>query len=52
MLALLTHQVCRQVVRIECDNTTAIAYVNRQGGIKSETLNLKALLLYTWALEH
>jgi len=41
-----------QVVRLECDNTTAVAYINHQGGTRSQPLNKLAMELYEWAVKH
>ena len=40
------------VVRVECDNTTAVAYLNKQGGTKSRVLCDEAGLLTLWSLQH
>jgi hypothetical protein len=40
------------VVRVECDNTTAIAYLNRQGGTRSPSLCREACALHEWLLLH
>ena len=49
-LQLLTQSVTGSAVRVECDNTTAIAYVNHQGGTHSWLLNEETALLYKWAV--
>ena len=51
-LLQITPLVRGLVVRIQCDNTTAIAYINKQGGTRSGKLNDEALLLYSWAIQH
>ena len=48
---LLDH-VHHKVVRVECDNTTAICYLNKQGGTKSWPMCQEACLLYEWTLQH
>ena len=49
-LQLLTSSVTNKVVRVECDNTTAVAYINKQGGTRSRALNQETRLLYNWAV--
>lgn len=44
-----THRNCRILLRV--DNTTAISYVNRMGGIKYQALNLLAKELWQWCEE-
>ena len=41
-----------QEVLIQSDNTTVVAYINKQGGTQSHTLCAHALLLWNWCLEH
>ena len=48
-LEQLTRQVTDNLVLCECDNTTAVAYINRQGGTRSSTLYKEALRLFNWA---
>ena len=38
-------------VRIMCDNTTAISYINKMGGIKSPHSNLLAKEIWEWAAD-
>ena len=38
------------VVLVECDNTTAVAYLNKQGGTRSKSLNQETRFLYDWAV--
>ena len=51
-LQLLTPSVAAKSVLVECDNTTAVSYLNKQGGTHSEILYKESLLLYTWAQSH
>jgi len=51
-LQLLTPSVAATSVLVECDNTTAVSYLNKQGGTHSEILYKESLLLYTWAQSH
>jgi hypothetical protein len=37
-------------ILIESDNSTSVAYVNKQGGIRSHSLYKEACLLYDWLL--
>ena len=39
-------------VKLELDNTTAIAYINHMGGSKSEELNQLAYDLWDWCRMH
>ena len=41
-----------RVVLVECDNTTAVSYLNKMGGTKSHMLCQEAMLLHEWALQH
>jgi hypothetical protein len=41
-----------QVVKVECDNSTAVAHINKQGGTKSWTLCQETFRLFEWSLEH
>ena len=41
-----------QVVLVECDNSTAVAYLNKQGGTRSWILCQETLSLYEWAMEY
>ena len=48
-LRLLENTVANKSVMVECDNKTAIAYLNKQGGTRSFVLNREARLLHDWA---
>lgn len=39
-------------IRIMCDNTTAVSYVNAMGGCKSVDCNLITREIWEWAIEH
>ena len=49
MRALCKH-VSKQHVRVQCDNTTAIAYINAMGGIKSKECGNLAKQIWEWCL--
>ena len=40
-----------RVVKLECDNTTAVNYVNKQGGTRSATLCREAVELHHWLFD-
>ena len=46
-LAHFQYQVMGHTVQIQCDNTTVVAYINRQGGTRSPQL-----CAHTWKLLH
>ena len=52
MLRKVTGQVRGQVVLAECDNTTAVAYLNKQGGTRSQTLCQEAMAIHEWLISH
>lgn len=39
-------------VRLQMDNASAVAYINRQGGTRSHQLNLIAKNIWEWAIYH
>ena len=51
-LNLLTPRVAGRVVKCECDNSTAVAYINKQGGTRSVLLYHEVLQLFQWARLH
>ena len=51
-LERLTPHVQNRVVRVECDNTTAICYLNKQGGTRSWSMCQEAAQLTEWTLRH
>ena len=38
------------LVRVFCDNTTALSYVNEMGGMKSEACNEIAIQIWDWCV--
>jgi len=48
--SLCSHCRNNQIL-IRCDNTTAISYVNRQGGTKFFNLNMRAKQIWDWCAE-
>jgi len=51
-LELMTQDLRGRHVLIECDNTTAVSYVKRQGGCRSWALYQESVLLHQWAFKH
>ena len=49
-LRSLCKHVSKQHVRVQCDNTTAIAYINAMGGIKSKECDNLAKQIWEWCL--
>jgi len=47
MITRLQDQLQGRTVRIECDNTTTVAYINHQGGVHSRAQNLETMCLYS-----
>jgi len=50
MLRKVEGQVRGHTVLVECDNTTAVAYMNKQGGTRSPTLCQEAVALHEWLI--
>jgi hypothetical protein len=44
--------IAGQIVKVECDNTTAVSYMNKQGGTLSHTLCQEACRLHEWLIMH
>ncbi|XP_063859168.1 uncharacterized protein LOC135100135 [Scylla paramamosain] len=51
-LQAFEHELEGRHVRVFCDNTTAINYVNEMGGTKSKSCNDVATQIWDWCLEH
>jgi hypothetical protein len=49
LISLCKH-VSKQHVRVQCDNTTAIAHINAMGGIKSKESDNLAKQIWEWCL--
>ncbi len=49
-LAVLLPEIQNTHVLIETDNTTAAAYMNRMGGVRSEQCRFRAELIWQWLL--
>jgi len=47
VLTRLKDRLLGQMVKIECDNTTTVAYINHQGGVHSRAQNLETIRLYS-----
>lgn len=39
-------------VKVFCDNTTAVTYVNEMGGTKSQACNDVAVMIWEWCIQH
>ena len=50
MLCSLGEALLSQVIWIESNNTTTVAYIKKDGGVHSQTLNHKSSLLYEWVI--
>uniref|UniRef100_A0A914YLH6 Reverse transcriptase domain-containing protein n=1 Tax=Panagrolaimus superbus TaxID=310955 RepID=A0A914YLH6_9BILA len=50
-LRIFCHDMYKTGIRVESDNTTAIAFINRRGGTKSVRLLEQATELWKWLLE-
>ena len=42
------HNIRKQHIRIQSDNTTTVAYINAIGGIRSQACNEMALHIWEW----
>ena len=52
MLCWVEQLVAKSVVKVECDNTTAVSYLNKQGETLSRTLCQEALSMHHWMMQH
>ena len=50
VLEICETQITGQLFLIECDNQSAVAYVNNKGGTRLHTLSLETQRLYEWTL--
>ena len=50
MLASLKKTLFSQMIQVESDNLTTVAYINKEGGVHSQALNCKTMLLYEWSI--
>ena len=48
-LMKLRNSIQSKSVKVECDNTTAVSYINRQGGTVSRALCQEAVIVHEWA---
>ena len=51
LLRLAPH-LSGRMVKLECDNSTAVSYLNKQGGTHSLTLCQEAMDLHLWLISH
>ena len=51
-LQYFVHQIQNSVVMVATDNTTAVAYIRRQGGTRSSSLLKLTQELFAWTEEH
>lgn len=51
LISLFGNHNCKHI-RVMCDNTTAVSYVNAMGGCKSVDCNLVSREIWEWAIEH
>lgn len=51
-LQTFSHELVGKHIRVFCDNTTAINYVNEMGGTKSPVCNALATEIWDWCREH
>ena len=50
-LKALCSEISNEHIRIKCDNTTAVAYINSKGGSKSMQNNYIAKNIWQWAID-
>ena len=51
-LQAFSHDLRGKHVKVFCDNTTAVTYVNEMGGVKSRVCNCLSTLIWDWCLEN
>ena len=49
-LQAFSRELCGKHVKVFCDNTTAVNYVNEMGGIKSQICNSISSLIWDWCV--
>ena len=52
VLLRLAPYISNRVVKLECDNSTAVCYLNKQGGTRSLPLCQEAVELHRWLISH
>ena len=52
ILKALCHNCADKHIRVECDNTTAVCYINNMGGTKSNNCNAITKQIWEYCIEH